>query len=184
MKVDLVTRRWCDALYGLAKRRGELDAVKADVGRIHTEVSTPNVQQFLFDARIPQAERRARIQPLLSSLTPVVANFVNLLFDKRREEVLRELGPAFHLKSLSDEGAVEGLVESPVALEPKVLEELERALGARLQKRVVLQNTVLPELLAGVRVVVDNRLLDFSASGRLEGLRRKMLEAPLPAATG
>ena len=34
---------------------------------------------------------------------------------------------------------------------------------------------------AGIRVIVDSRMVDCSVVGRFEGLRRRLLEAPLPA---
>ena len=61
-----------------------------------------------------------------------------------------------------------------------------RALAARigplLGKQVTLKNRVVPELIGGTRVTVANRMIDSSVAGRLEGLRRAMLEAPLGAA--
>jgi F0F1-type ATP synthase delta subunit len=44
---------------------------------------------------------------------------------------------------------------------------------------VTLETRIVPELLAGVRVFIDNKLLDQSAIGRLERLRTKLQSAPL-----
>ena len=53
------------------------------------------------------------------------------------------------------------------------------ALEKRLRKRITLSNRVVPDLIGGVRVIVDNKMMDLSLRGRLEGLRKRMLEAPL-----
>ena len=45
---------------------------------------------------------------LTSGFHVLTANFVGLLFDKNRAEVLRGLGHAFKLKVLASRGAVEG----------------------------------------------------------------------------
>ena len=36
------------------------------------------------------------------------------------------------------------------------------------------------ELLGGVRVIVESKMLDASLAGRLEALRKNLLAAPLP----
>jgi len=180
--VGPVARRYVDALFELARKQGALEEVGAGVKRVAAELAVPAVESYLFDTRVPLGERRSKIERIAAELHPLVRNFVGLLFDKRREEVLRELEEAFHRRKLVEDGAAEGVVESAQPLGAGELSELSAALGRRLGKRVHLENRVVPDLIAGVRVTVDNRMIDYSAQGRLEGLRRKMAEAPLPSA--
>jgi F0F1-type ATP synthase delta subunit len=46
-------------------------------------------------------------------------------------------------------------------------------------RTVELEQRLAPELVAGVRVFVDNKLIDQSASGRLTQLRERMMGARL-----
>ena len=182
--VNPVTTRYAEALFRLALRSGQLANVQTDVERLSAEVENERVSAFLFDARVPVEKRQASLQGLLSGLSPLVRNFVNLLFDKRRENVLRGLRAAWRRRSLAERGAVEGTVESARPLGPGEIAELGRVLGSRLGLEVQLENEVVPELLAGVRVTVGGRMLDNTAVGRLEGLRRRMLDAQLASAQG
>ena len=179
--LDPVTTRYSEALFNLAKARGVLDAVCSDVENISTELSSPAVASFFFDANVSLDARRQKLAPLVGGMHELTRNFVNLLFDKRREEVLRNLGEAFHRRRLDEEGAAEGFVESARPLGPGEIAELAVAMGARLGKRVTLENRIVPEMIGGVRVIVDSKMIDFSLLGRLEGLRKKMLDAPLPS---
>jgi F-type H+-transporting ATPase subunit delta len=61
------------------------------------------------------------------------------------------------------------------------IEELATAIGRQLGKEVILKNEVDPSLVGGVRVFVDNRMIDNSVQGRLSGLERKLREARLGA---
>jgi F0F1-type ATP synthase delta subunit len=45
----------------------------------------------------------------------------------------------------------------------------------------VLKNEVAADLVGGVRVIVDNRMIDNSVQGRLNGLNRKLREVRLGA---
>lgn len=179
--LDPVTIRYTEALFGLAKARGELERVGKDVERFAAELERPGVAAFVFDARVSVATRREKIRPFFQGACEVFSNFVDLLFDKRREEVLRLLAQAFHRRMLQERGGAEGVVESATALDAAELARIAGELGKRLQKTVTLTNRVVPDLIGGVRVIVDNKMMDLSLRGRLEGLRKRMLEAPLPS---
>lgn len=174
MKVGPVAARYATALFELAVEKGALERVQHDVAAIARAVAT---DAQLLDPRTPHATRHARVEALASKLDPLTAGFVRLLRDKRRIEVLRELAEAFKSRTLTHENAVEGVVESARPIGSGELAELAVALGARLGKQVHLESKLVPELIAGVRVFVDNRLIDQSATGRLELLRGKLMRA-------
>jgi F-type H+-transporting ATPase subunit delta len=174
-----VALRYATALFELAREQGLLERVEADVERVAREVADERVAAWLYDARVPAADKRARLDALAGQMQPLTANFLRLLADKRRLEVLRELGPAFRRSVLAERNATEGVVESARPLDADELERLAAALGSLLGKRVELTNRVRPELKAGVRVFVDNKLIDQSVAGRLEKLRGRLREARL-----
>lgn len=178
-RLDAVTRRYAGALYELAVKRGALSEVQRDVERVAAELSVPAVQAYLFDTRVPLAQRRAKLAPLSAAMHRLTRNFVDLLFDKRREEVLRGLSEAFTERRRADEGSAHGVVESAEPLDRVDIGRLEAALSRVLGKTVTLENAVAPELIAGVRVTADNKMIDYSARGRLEALRKRMMAAPL-----
>jgi len=90
--LDPVTTRYAEALFDLAKKGGVLDTVRGDVERLSGELASRSVSAFFFDARVSMETRREKMQPLLSGMHRLTRDFVALLFDKRREEVLRGLG--------------------------------------------------------------------------------------------
>jgi F-type H+-transporting ATPase subunit delta len=183
--IDSVTTRYVEALFNVARSRGALDDVQRDVERLAQGLANPAVAARLFDARLPLAARRAEAERLIGGGHELSGNFVRLLFDKRRAGVLRELGRAFRRRWLREHNAAEGLVESARALEPGEVRQLAHSMGTRLGKEVQLRNVLRPELLGGVRILVENRMIDASVRGRLEGLRRHLHSVPLfPSPTG
>jgi F-type H+-transporting ATPase subunit delta len=180
--IDPVTNRYVEALFNRGVRAGALAELERDLERLSAELSTPGTGDFFFDARVSIEARRAQLEPLLRGAHELTRNFVNLLFDKRREAVLRRVGAAFHARLLRQRGEVEGVVESARPLGASEVASIAAALGGRLQKTVRLKNDLHPELVGGVRVIVDSRMLDNSVQGRLAGLKKRMQEAPLPSA--
>ncbi len=182
--LDPVTTRYAEALFNVARKKGVLEAVRSDVRRLADDLAPASVSGFFFDARVAAKTRRDKMQRLTKGLHPIVRDFVSLLFDKRREHVLRGLGEAFHRRALAERGAAEGIVESARRLGAGEVAQLGAAISARLGKQVTLENRIVPALVGGVRVVVESRMLDFSFAGRMEGLRKRLLDAPLPSARG
>ncbi len=180
MRIGPVAARYATALFELAREKGALERVEADVEILARELDGSSAAgSALFDRRTPPDERERLLEGLCKRLHPLSASFVRLLRDKRRLEVLRELHGAFRQNLLRERGAAEGEAISARPLSPAALSELGRALSGLLGKRVELENRVQPDLLAGVRVLVDNRLIDQSAAGRLEELRGRLLAARL-----
>ncbi|MEQ1893245.1 MAG: ATP synthase F1 subunit delta [Planctomycetota bacterium] len=179
-----VAGRYAEALFRLSKTRGVLEVVRADVERLAAAVRPDGALASAFDERIVLEQRRTLARSVTAGLSALTQDFVELLFDKRRVEVLRELGPAFHRRMLEERGAAEGVVESARPLADADLAELARALGPKLGKELTLRNRTVPELVGGVRVLVGSKMIDASVRGRLEGLRKDLLAAPLPERSG
>lgn len=180
-RVDATTARYAQALFELALEKGRLDAVKHDVERISAELADGRMRAYLVNPRVARAEKQRTLAPLLASFDVLTRDFVGLVLDRGRAPVLLEVGSAFKQLVLKRRGATEGIVESARPLPAADLALLAEAVGARLGKQVLLENRLVPDLIGGVRVYVDNRLLDQSVRGRLAGLRKRLHQAALPA---
>lgn len=178
MKGGLVTTRYATALFELARDKGALAEVEADLTVLARELASGALAP-LFDARVAFEDKRKRVEALAGRAHRLTANFLRLLLDKRRLDVLRELPAAFRRCALAERGTVEGVVETPRALGQGELAELSVAVKSVLGKEVLLEQRLNPDLIAGVRVFVENRLIDQSALGRLEGLQRRLKLARL-----
>jgi F-type H+-transporting ATPase subunit delta len=179
--LDPVTLRYSGALYGLAEKRSALAAVSGDVERLGRELRADAIRRVLFNPRVETEKKRQTLAPLLTGMHALTVNCVNLLLDKRREDVLKGLALAFKRRELDERGAVQGIVESPRPLEQAEITRLSAAIGKRLgATELVLENRIVPELIGGARVLAANRMVDMSVQGRLEGLRRKMMDAAMP----
>lgn len=179
MSAGPVAMRYATALFELAREQGVLERVEADVARLDAELSAPGGSAWLFDARVPEADKRRRLETLAAGMQPLTANFLRLLLDKRRIGVLREIGAAFHRNVLAERNASEGVVLTPRPLGAGELAELSVALGRLLGRTVGLEQRLAPELVAGVRIFIDNKLIDQSAAGRLVQLRERLMGARL-----
>jgi F-type H+-transporting ATPase subunit delta len=179
--IDPVSTRWAAALFNLALGQSKVDAVGDDVARLGTELNSDAVKAYLLISSASDAEKLGKLEQVLVDCDELTAKFVRLLFEKGRVGVLEHLEAAFRARRLEHEGAVEGHVESARQLDDAQVTSLAAAMGARLGKQVTLEQRVNADLVGGVRVFVGANMIDQSVQGRLEGLRRKMVDARLPS---
>ncbi len=180
MILDPVTVRWAGALYDLASKRGALASVSNDVERLGTEVARPEVRRIVVNPRLDRATRRAAVEGGLRGAHQLTQNFVDLAFERGRAEVMLEVAAAFRRRTRDEAGEVEGVVETARPMPAAELERVAADFGRALGKKLILKNRVVPELVGGARVIAGNRMLDGSITGRLDALRRRMQEVPLP----
>jgi F-type H+-transporting ATPase subunit delta len=181
---DPVTARWADALYNLARRQGVLAEIERDLGALAAALGVQATRAVVFNPRVEREAKRAQLGPALAPMHPLTRNVIHLLLDRGREEVLRGLRGAIARRGLEERGVATGVVESARPIERRELDAIAASVGVRLGKKLELENRVVPELVGGVRVIAANRMIDSSVQGRLEGLRRRMMEVKMPSASG
>jgi len=108
-------------------------------------------------------------------------NFLLLTIDKRRQRLLREI--AQHFRALVDEKEGRAHVEITVArpIDDAILGLLTRRLSELLGVTAVPHVRVRPEILGGVVVRTGDTIYDGSVRRQLDGMRRQLLKAKLPA---
>ncbi len=178
--LDAVTLRWAGALFNLAQRSDAIDHVGRDMDRIGAEMKSPAVRSF-FLGKASLDDKRAKLGGVSSEFHPLTRNFINLIFDRHREGVLLDVAEAFSRRLHEEKGIAQGVVESAHPMGTAELDQLTTTLGQKLKKTVQLTTRTNADLVAGVRVIVGSQMIDYSVQGRLDGLRRKMLDARLPA---
>ena len=170
-------KRYATALFGAAQSANTLDVVERDLGSITDLMkSTPALLQ-VWDSPLIPAERKKELvgRVLGESLNPLTLKFLDLLIDKRREEILDAVQEEF--RRLSDAANRLMRAEATFAVEPTEAERagLIRSLAGRTGQTVELGVHVDPSILGGVVVRMRDTIIDGSVRGTLERLREQML---------
>ena len=112
---------------------------------------------------------------LKSPVTAQAKNFVTLLAENNRITLLPEIAAQFHALKNAQEGAADAEIFSAFALSPSQLAELtaslEKKFSRKLNPHVIVDST----LIGGVRVVVDDQVLDTSVNAQLDQMRSALV---------
>ena len=107
-------------------------------------------------------------------LDPAMQNFVRVLAENRRLQLLPEIAAHYEALRSAVENTVDVEVVSAVPLDAAQAEKLERALSTRLKRRVRMQNSVDSTLLGGAVVRAGDLVIDGSLKGRLQRLATEL----------
>jgi F-type H+-transporting ATPase subunit delta len=171
-----IARVYAETLLAVARDRGSVEQVAAEVEALRDLLAaTPRLLDFLRSPRIRLDEKRAVLRRTLGEqLSPETVRFLELVVERRRQELLGEILQAFSglVRRLRNQEVVR--VTSAVPLDDRLRVRLVDAFARATGREILLEEALDPELLGGVVVQVGDRRLDGSLRTRLENLRERM----------
>ncbi|RIV20995.1 ATP synthase F1 subunit delta [Alicyclobacillaceae bacterium I2511] len=173
-----VTRRYTQGLYAAAKDEKTITAVDVSLHLlVQTMQEIPRLRTLLEHPVIHPAAKLNVLRNVFGAhLHPLVERFVAVALERKRAPYLGAVATEFHRQADAAKGRTEVLVESALPLTPAQVQRLAEQLSKVLQQQATPIITVQPELIAGFRVRVGNRVMDATVRGAL-----KQFEARLAA---
>lgn len=170
---ELVTiaRPYAEAVFRLAKEKGQLSAWSGRLASLAAYVGNPDVAACIADPAPTAAQKADVIKSLLGKdVDGDLANFIQLLAANNRLSVLPEIADFFENLKSAEEGVKDAVVFSAFPLDDKQTRDLQPTLEAHFKSKLSLEIKVDPELIGGLKVVVGDQMLDVSVRGRLEAM--------------
>lgn len=178
MNVQIIAKRYADALFaqieeteGASKIWDELKelALLSETGSDFSDV----VKSPLI---LPE-EKEAVFRALKDSgkISGVLYNFISLLIEKKRLEILPDIYKEIHKLVLNEKNEIEA--EAVFASKPgaEAKKELTRRLENITGKKVILMETIDPSVIGGVKVRMGSMLYDATVKGQVEKLKASLV---------
>lgn len=169
---------YAEALFEAARERDELEEVLSDLQEFVTALrETEELRLFFYGGQIPERQKRSALDGLTEGMSTSTTNFLKVLVDNGREEILEEVLARYEQLVKEHLGRIEVDVTTAVELSEEQRDRLKERLAGVLEGReVILETNVDPGLIGGAVFRFGGRLMDGSIRGRLESLREGMLE--------
>jgi F-type H+-transporting ATPase subunit delta len=177
--MSILAGRYVDALFDVAQGRGQVEPVAADLARLSVALGAAQGRARLLDPRLSAERKKALLLRLAPDMHELTSRFLDLVLAKKRAAILPLASARFHQRVLDASNTVEGMLETARPIGAAEVEGLAAAAGRAVGKQVRLTVVANPDLLGGVRMTVGHRMFDGSAATSLEGLRRRLLSAPV-----
>ncbi|CAH8272737.1 unnamed protein product [Arabidopsis lyrata] len=177
------------ALADVAKRNDTMELTVADIEKLDQVFSDPQVLNFFANPTITVEKKRQVIDDIVksSSLQSHTSNFLNVLVDANRINIMTEIVKEFELvyNKLTDTQLAE--VRSVVKLEPpqlaQIAKQVQKLTGA---KNVRVKTVIDPSLVAGFTIRYGDsgsKLIDMSVKKQLEDIAQQLELGEIQLAT-
>ena len=170
-------RVYAKALFDIAAVTASTAQVAEELHLVHAAINglDPEFQHFFtMPVMSPDDKRQVVTAAFGSRVGRPVMGLLNVLTDKRRELLLPSIVARYDDLMDEAENRVQANVTSARALDPALVNELQAALQKRLQRPVVLQARIDPDLIGGIRVGVGDLVLDGTLRRRLADMGRTL----------
>jgi len=169
---------YAEALFEAAHEREELEEVLGDLQEFVTALrENEELRLFFYGGQVPERQKRKAIEGLTEDMTTSTTNFLKVLSDNGREEILEEVLLRYEELVKEHLGRVEVEVTTAVELTEEERNRIKERLGRLLEGReVILDTNVDPDILGGAVFRFGGRMVDSSVRGQLLSLREEMLE--------
>lgn len=173
-----VASRYAAALADVAFEENIPERAKGDL-RAFTEayLSSADLRNVLESPAVDGDDKHKVVEVLAQrmNLAPAVRNFIYLIVDHRRMEMLREIEQAFQAELNTRLGVAEAEVASARALTDEEKRRLIAALEQRTGKKIVAHFREDRSLVGGAVVRVGSTIYDGSVREQLARLREQLV---------
>lgn len=176
MAADPIATRYAQALFDAAKGERQIEGTLEQLtllGRLIRE--EPALRALLWNPGVdPEDKVGVLDRALKGSWSALVRAFVRMVASLGRAELLPEIVDSFQAQVDEDQGRLRVLVRSAHPLPDGVLERLRSRLERQECRTIELRTELAPELLGGLQVHLDHRVIDGSVRRQLQDLRQRL----------
>ncbi|XP_017700841.1 ATP synthase delta chain, chloroplastic-like [Phoenix dactylifera] len=178
--VDTATFSYDSFLADISNSNGTLEATIAEVEKVDRIFSDPAVQSFFVNPTIPPEKKQEVVKEIASSseLQPHTANFLNILVDMKRIDIIKDIVKEFEVFYNRITGTEVAVVSSVMRLESQdlaqIAQSVQRLTGA---KNVRIKTVIDSSLVAGFTIRYGpsgSKLIDMSVKKQLDEIAAQL----------
>lgn len=171
-----VAMRYAEAFFSIAREANKVDEFELELEKaVEIIEGTEHFQDYLAHLLIPAKEKKEVIKKIFTgNVSQLTLNFILMIIDKRREAYIGVIVEQY--KELADglRNIMKAQLISAQELSADEVKVLAEKLSASTGKTVQLQQTVDPALIGGIKIRMQDQIIDATVAKRLEMLKEQL----------
>lgn len=171
-----LARPYAKAAFDFAKQENQIQAWANFLSACKTIVLHPDFA-LMYHPKFKKTEFLKLVQAIIKNqmqMSSSQENFLKTLLHYRRIDLLPEISSLFEMQIKEEQKQISVTVTTATNISPTIKEKLIKALQIRLQKEVVLNVEVKPELIGGAIVKAGDFVLDGSVRSSLQRMQKEL----------
>ena len=175
-KLIVPAKRYADAILEIAKSKNELDKFHEDIQTaVKAYDESEDFRNFMTHPIIPAAEKKDTLRSVFDGkISPDVLNLLYLLGERNKFSLIPTILYCYEKGLDAAKNILRVEVVSAVEVDEDLRENLKTKLESKLNKSIVLDYSINPDIIAGIILKIQDKTIDGSLAHRLESLQRKL----------
>jgi len=170
-------RIYARALYAAARQQDRVDVVRAELVELASAMeATPELEAFLSNPQLDPAAKADVLEEVTSGADPIVRNFVRVVASKGRAGQLRAIAEELEAIVDLEQGRITVELTTAYALDDAETAGIVRTIEEASGRTVEATRSVDADLIGGLILQAGSLRVDASVRGRLNRLRRELVE--------
>lgn len=172
-----IATRYAESLFDLALEENKIEGYMQDMDAVlHIFKEDPAIVSFFAHVLIDDVAKFEIIDKCFKGqIDNYICNFLKLLIKKRRIRYILDIIISFKELCNTYLGIEEGIIYTSYDLEEADIHEIERAIGTKENKKIILRSIKDESLIGGIKVQLRNQVIDASIKNKVEMLKKELL---------
>jgi|TARA_B110000305_G_C19262800_1_gene550396 F-type H+-transporting ATPase subunit delta len=170
-EISTIARPYSVGLFSLAKETKKLGDWSEMLNLMSVVIKNKEISSIINDPKHLDIDKENLLLSIFDKkITKEGSNFIRLLIENKRLNVLPVISEMFHELKDADEGTIEA--ELIFAIDPpkKEIEALIKSLEKKFNKKIEAKILVDEKIIGGAKILVGDTFIDASIKGQLENL--------------
>ena len=172
-----IASRYAEGLYSIAVDLKKVNEWQEEVKSIVKVLKeNPEFIYVLSSAFLSLKEKEEMLDKTFKSATREIINMMKLMSKNHRERYIIDALQAFNSLANASRGVKEGLLYSTERLEESLILKISKKISEVENMEVELFNVIDPNLIGGIKVVINGHIYDGSIKNHLENLKINLMK--------
>lgn len=172
-----ITSRYAEALYSLKRDSNSLEKTQEEIRELKKVFLENRDFIVVLDSSYKTIEEKIEIiDKTLVGVDEEIKNLLKVIIQNHRARYIIEIFDGFISLVNEHRGVIEGLVYSTEKLSDEQLEKLNLAISKVEKRPTELRNIIDPNLIGGVKVVINDHIYDGSIKHHIENMKNSLIK--------
>ena len=173
---DSVTysRPYAEAAYKIAVETNELDMWTDNLSILSRTIISGDVKAIIASPKIDQNKTLDFLNSFLTKENQMFSKFISIMIENKKVYFLDEVYRLFSEMILDEQNITIAEVETAYPLTDHQKNLLVKNLGKQYDKKIKIDEVINKELLAGIKISINNEVTDYSVRYKLNSMKEQI----------
>jgi len=168
------SRPYAEAAYKIATEGKSADEWKSNLLLLSEVLKDGKVKAIIASPKVTNKRALDFLLELLPSHDNLFKNFLITLIENKKIYFIDQISYLFNDMLLNEKNITVAEVETAYMLNDEQKNKLSKMLEAQFKKQIKIKEEINKDLLAGIKIKVNNQVIDYSIKNKVDSMREKL----------